>query len=138
MDLDRRPAPYVRSKLVSPPVDLMNKSAAMWDVSDSDSSFDLTNYGLTPAAAGDLVQTASPCVMCSTLPTHWRSNKTLPTAFRVVCLDAVADGTLVTIRAGNDENCSAELRNATATVKNHVAKFNDLRFIGRSGRGRRI
>ncbi|TNN22508.1 Runt-related transcription factor 1 [Liparis tanakae] len=37
--------------------------------------------------------------------------------------------------AGNDENFSAELRNATAAVKNHVARFNDLRFVGRSGRG---
>jgi len=42
----------------------------------------------------------------------------------------------VTLRAGNDENWSAELRNSSATVKNHVAKFNDLRFIGRSGRGK--
>lgn len=84
---------------------------------------------------GELVRTGSPCVICTALPTHWRSNKTLPTAFRVVCLGGVEDGTLVTVRAGNDENCSSELRNATAIVKNHVAKFNDLRFIGRSGRG---
>lgn len=87
---------------------------------------------------GELVRTGSPCVICTALPTHWRSNKTLPTAFRVVCLGGVEDGTLVTVRAGNDENCSSELRNATAVVKNHVAKFNDLRFIGRSGRGKSI
>ncbi len=85
---------------------------------------------------GELVRTGSPCIICTSLPTHWRSNKTLPTAFRVVCLGGVEDGTLVTVRAGNDENCSSELRNATAVVKNHVAKFNDLRFIGRSGRGK--
>ena len=85
--------------------------------------------------AGELVRTGSPSVVCTALPTHWRSNKTLPTAFRVVCLGGVEDGTLVTVRAGNDENWSSELRNATAVVKNHVAKFNDLRFIGRSGRG---
>jgi len=84
---------------------------------------------------GELVRTGSPCVICTSLPNHWRSNKTLPTAFRVVCLGGVEDGTLVTVRAGNDENWSAELRNATAVIKNHVAKFNDLRFIGRSGRG---
>lgn len=84
---------------------------------------------------GELVRTGSPCVICTALPTHWRSNKTLPTAFRVVCLSGVEDGTVVTVRAGNDENCNPELRNATAVVKNHVAKFNDLRFIGRSGRG---
>ncbi|XP_071336008.1 runt-related transcription factor 2 [Trachinotus anak] len=38
--------------------------------------------------------------------------------------------------AGNDDNASAELRNATATMKQGYAQFNDLRFIGRSGRGK--
>ncbi|XP_045476777.1 runt-related transcription factor 1-like isoform X2 [Harmonia axyridis] len=83
-----------------------------------------------------LVKTGSPYFMCSFLPPHWRSNKTLPMAFKVVALVDVGDGTLVTVRAGNDENCSAELRNATAIMKNQVAKFNDLRFVGRSGRGK--
>lgn len=73
--------------------------------------------------------------MCTVLPAHWRSNKTLPVAFKVVALGEVGDGTLVTVRAGNDENCCAELRNSTALMKNQVAKFNDLRFVGRSGRG---
>lgn len=70
------------------------------------------------------------------LPTHWRSNKTLPVAFKVVALGEVPDGTLVTVMAGNDENFCAELRNCTAIMKNQVAKFNDLRFVGRSGRGK--
>lgn len=81
------------------------------------------------------VRTGSPYFLCSALPTHWRSNKTLPVAFKVVALADVGDGTLVTIRAGNDENYSAELRNCSAVMKNQVAKFNDLRFVGRSGRG---
>lgn len=76
-----------------------------------------------------------PHVVCTVLPSHWRSNKTLPVAFKVVALGEVGDGTLVTVRAGNDENCCAELRNSTALMKNQVAKFNDLRFVGRSGRG---
>nr|CAD7598352.1 unnamed protein product [Timema genevievae] len=63
------------------------------------------------------------------------SNKTLPVAFKVVALGDIIDGTLVTVRAGNDENYCAELRNCTAVMKNQVAKFNDLRFVGRSGRG---
>lgn len=74
-------------------------------------------------------------MVCTVLPAHWRSNKTLPVAFKVVALGDVGDGTLVTVRAGNDENCCAELRNSTALMKNQVAKFNDLRFVGRSGRG---
>ena len=143
MEFERRPILHhherLAGKLMNSPDHQMNHLAQQQQASPStdtdsslDSSYDLSGYGLS---AGELVGTASPCVMCSSLPTHWRSNKTLPTAFRVVILDGVDDGTLVTIRAGNDENCSAELRNATAAVKNHVAKFNDLRFIGRSGRG---
>lgn len=54
---------------------------------------------------------------------------------QVVTLGDVPDGTLVTVMAGNDENYSAELRNASAVMKNQVARFNDLRFVGRSGRG---
>ncbi|KAM7133495.1 runt-related transcription factor 1 isoform 2-T3 [Molossus nigricans] len=76
---------------------------------------------------GELVRTDSPNFLCSVLPTHWRCNKTLPIAFKVVALGDVPDGTLVTVMAGNDENYSAELRNATAAMKNQVARFNDLR-----------
>lgn len=47
----------------------------------------------------------------------------------------VPDGVVVTVMAGNEDNSSAELRNATATMKQGYAHFNDLRFIGRSGRG---
>ncbi|KMZ08954.1 uncharacterized protein Dsimw501_GD16951, partial [Drosophila simulans] len=85
---------------------------------------------------GELVRTSNPYFLCSALPAHWRSNKTLPMAFKVVALAEVGDGTYVTIRAGNDENCCAELRNFTTQMKNDVAKFNDLRFVGRSGRGK--
>uniref|UniRef100_A0A3B4FVR8 Runt domain-containing protein n=1 Tax=Pundamilia nyererei TaxID=303518 RepID=A0A3B4FVR8_9CICH len=84
-----------------------------------------------------LVPTDSPNFLCSSLPQHWRCNKTLPRAFTVVALgNDVPDGVAVTVMAGNDENVSAELRNATATMKQGCAHFNDLRFIGRSGRGK--
>jgi len=85
---------------------------------------------------GHLVPTGSPNLLCTALPSHWRSNKTLPIAFRVVALDAsVKDGTRVTVAAGSDENACAELRNAVAIMTNRVARFNDLRFVGKSGRG---
>ena len=87
---------------------------------------------------GELVRTGSPNFVCSVLPSHWRSNKTLPVAFKVVALGEVKDGTKVTLTAGNDENFHAELRNGLAYMKNQVAKFNDLRFVGRSGRGEYI
>ena len=32
---------------------------------------------------GELVQTGSPCILCSPLPGHWRSNKSLPVSFKV-------------------------------------------------------
>lgn len=56
-------------------------------------------------------------------------------SLQVVALGEVPDGTVVTVMAGNDENYSAELRNASGVMKNQVARFNDLRFVGRSGRG---
>ena len=84
---------------------------------------------------GELVKTGSPNFVCSVLPAHWRSNKTLPMPFKVVAMSDIKDGTKVTIHAGNDENFNAELRNNVAEMKNNVAKFNDLRFVGRSGRG---
>ncbi|MEQ2214306.1 Runt- transcription factor 2 [Xenoophorus captivus] len=92
----------------------------------------------------ELVRTDSPNFLCSVLPSHWRCNKTLPVAFKyffplsprqVVALGDIPDGTVVTVMAGNDENYSAELRNASGVMKNQVARFNDLRFVGRSGRG---
>lgn len=95
-----------------------------------------TLEGLMAEHPGELVRTGCPHVVCTVLPPHWRSNKTLPMAFKVVALGDVGDGTLVTVRAGNDENYCAELRNCTAVMKNQVAKFNDLRFVGRSGRGK--
>lgn len=85
---------------------------------------------------GELIRTGSPMFVCTVLPPHWRSNKTLPVAFKVVALGDIPDGTMVSVRAGNDENYCAELRNCTAVMKNQVAKFNDLRFVGRSGRGK--
>ena len=85
---------------------------------------------------GELVKTGAPNILCSALPNHWRSNKTLPMAFKVIALSEINDGTVVNLRVGNDENFCGELRNNTAVMKNNVAKFNDLRFIGRSGRGK--
>lgn len=87
-------------------------------------------------SSGELVRTGSPNLVCSALPHHWRSNKTLPNTFKVVALSEVPDGTMVTVRAGNDENYCGDIRNPTAVMKGQVAKFNDLRFIGRSGRGK--
>ena len=72
---------------------------------------------------GELVKTDSPNFVCSVLPSHWRCNKTLPVAFKVVALGDIPDGVVVSIAAGNDENFSAELRNATAVMKKSGGSF---------------
>ena len=84
----------------------------------------------------EYIFSGSPNVLCTALPSHWRSNKTLPTAFKVIALSDIEDGTMVNLRIGNDENFCGELRNNSQVMKNNVAKFNDLRIIGRSGRGK--
>lgn len=98
-------------------------------------SMDITLQETLKSYHGELMQTGSPAILCTPLPSHWRSNKSLVVPFKVVALEEIKDGTLVTIRAGNEDNCCSELRNSTAVMKGQVAKFNDLRFVGRSGRG---
>ncbi|KAK5985395.1 hypothetical protein GCK32_021770, partial [Trichostrongylus colubriformis] len=41
-----------------------------------------------------------------------------------------------TVAAGNDETPSGEVRHDTAKVIRQVARFSDLRFVGKSGRGK--
>ena len=102
-------------------------------------SFDVANHNaenLLKGHSGELTSTGSPNFLCTALPNHWRSNKTLPITFKVVCLEEIKDGTKVSISAGNEDNFCSEIRNCVAYMKNRVAKFNDLRFVGRSGRGK--
>lgn len=97
----------------------------------------LSNYpAIAQQPQGNLIKTDSPNFLCTELPTHWRKNKSLPTPFKVVALDGIMDGTQCILQAGNDEEYSGDLRNASAVFKNNQARFNDLRFIGRSGRGK--
>ncbi|CAD5207541.1 unnamed protein product [Bursaphelenchus okinawaensis] len=81
-------------------------------------------------------RTASPEVFCSALPNHWRSNKSLPHPFTVLILYPVPDGTKVTVTAGNEENCCPDIKNNVAEVTQQMARFTDLRFVGKSGRGK--
>lgn len=119
-----------------PGTDVDGSSPTDYHVLTAEALAERTLDGLLAEHPGELVRTGSPHLVCTMLPPHWRSNKTLPVAFKVVALGEVLDGTLVTVRAGNDENFCGELRNCTAVMKNQVAKFNDLRFVGRSGRGK--
>uniref|UniRef100_A0A183A9A9 Runt domain-containing protein n=1 Tax=Echinostoma caproni TaxID=27848 RepID=A0A183A9A9_9TREM len=83
----------------------------------------------------DLIQTSSPHLFCTPLPKHWRSNKSLPNQFRVVSLITIPDGTRVSVSAGNEDRPFAELKNPITVMHGNEARFSDLRFLGRSGRG---
>ncbi len=93
------------------------------------------NEVLSKYAPDEIVKTGSPNFLCTALPHHWRSNKSLPLAFTVIALGEVDDGTLVTVQAGNEENSCADIRNNVTCIKNQLARFSDLRFVGKSGRG---
>ncbi|THD26910.1 hypothetical protein D915_002363 [Fasciola hepatica] len=84
----------------------------------------------------DLIQTSSPQLFCTPLPKHWRSNKSLPNQFRVVSLITIPDGTRVSVTAGNEDRPFAELKNPITVMHGNEARFSDLRFLGRSGRGK--
>jgi hypothetical protein len=98
------------------------------------------NMGALADHPGELVKTDNPNFLCTILPSHWRVNKTLPVPFKVLAVGdiVVPDGVKVTLTASNEENACAELRNSTAIFRSNVARFNDLRFVGRSGRGEAI
>lgn len=99
---------------------------------------------------GSFQITASPNILCSKLPSHWRlfldkinsyliffrSNKSLLHQFCVVILYPVVDGTKVTVMAGNEENPIADIKNNETEVQGQIARFSDLRFVGKSGRGK--
>lgn len=81
------------------------------------------------------LMSTNPHFACARLPPHWRSNKALPEVFRVLALKEIPDGTEVRVIAINEMGQESEVRNDTATFQNNVARFNDLRFVGKSGRG---
>uniref|UniRef100_A0A7E4VII0 Runt domain-containing protein n=1 Tax=Panagrellus redivivus TaxID=6233 RepID=A0A7E4VII0_PANRE len=82
--------------------------------------------------------TASPNIYCTSLPEHWRSNKSLPAPFIVLVLHPVPDGTKVTVAAGNEDNSAADVKNNEAEFIGQMARFSDLRFVGKSGRGKKF
>jgi hypothetical protein len=69
-------------------------------------------------------------------PSLFRSNKSLPCQFTVLVLYPIPDGTKVTISAGNEENSYADIKNNATEMTAQMARFSDLRFVGKSGRGK--
>lgn len=86
-----------------------------------------------------LVQTDEPSVKCTKLPEFIRAKKHLGAPFCVyVAQGFVPEATRVVVEAGNFKNPCAELKNNVSRVFNGIARFDDLRFLGKSGRGTRF
>lgn len=81
------------------------------------------------------ISTDNPFFKCTKLPAHYRCNRVLSNNFQVMANCQIPDGTRVVVRAGNDFNPSATMKNFRAVMIDRVAKFDDLRFTGKSGRG---
>jgi hypothetical protein len=85
----------------------------------------------------DIYQTENDSVKCTKLPEFIRAKMYLGGSFCVYFShNYVCDGTQVIIKAGNSINSNAELRNNESFVKDGIAEFKDLRFLGKSGRGK--
>eukprot|EP00050_Salpingoeca_kvevrii_P021903 m.117587 g.117587 ORF g.117587 m.117587 type:complete len:540 (-) comp9520_c0_seq3:430-2049(-) len=79
-----------------------------------------------------------PDIATTPLPDHWRVRKILPAAFHVRCTAPVPDGTLVVLAALTDDGAPSDLRKPTATTRDGIAAFPELRFLATSGRGKRF
>lgn len=53
------------------------------------SEFESYGSALMDMSLGDMVKTEAPNIYCTSIPSHWRSNKSLPTNFRVLVFDDV-------------------------------------------------
>ncbi|UJR33707.1 hypothetical protein I4U23_021136 [Adineta vaga] len=80
----------------------------------------------------------NPYFQCSSLPSHWRKNKSLRFILRAKQDIDIKTNTRVTILAGNDYNPCASLKNNISWFRGGQAEFNDLRFLGASGRGKKF
>ncbi|CAF4654426.1 unnamed protein product, partial [Rotaria sp. Silwood2] len=80
----------------------------------------------------------NPYFQCSSLPSHWRKNKSLRFILRTKNDIEIKSNTRVVILAGNDYNPCATLKNNISWFRGGQAEFNDLRFLGASGRGKKF
>eukprot|EP01134_Creolimax_fragrantissima_P003640 CFRG3640T1 len=78
--------------------------------------------------------TSVPTITVTALPDHWRCNKSLPVPLTLISSADIEDGTEVEVST-RIQDTTGELKNNTASFLNNQAKFNDFRFVSRSGRG---
>jgi hypothetical protein len=83
-----------------------------------------------------IVDTSNDRVKCTKLPDFIRAKKRLYFPFEVYFEKGlVQDGCIVKLNASSKKNPGGELKNNVAAVSNGKATFEDLRFLGKSGRG---
>lgn len=90
----------------------------------------LKNYGTQP--------TENKNIYVDKLPEFSRANKYIGEYNVYVGNNEVPDGTQCTIFAFSIKTGPGELRNNVSFVRDGIVKFEDLRFVGKSGRGTRF
>ncbi|KAI1716795.1 runt domain-containing protein [Ditylenchus destructor] len=131
------PQPIFLAVIQRSPLRVLPSPATTLDMCEMERALDALEQSLSALPTDwEFQPTGSPNVFCTTLPKHWRSNKSLPVQFAILVLHPVADGTKVSVAAGNEENCTADVKNNVAEFSAQMARFSDLRFVGKSGRGK--
>lgn len=88
-----------------------------------------------PDYMSEMTDTSNPFITCTQLSLNQRENSRLPKKFQVVTTRPIPNGTTAILRATNNVVPFAVLRNNTAIFEKNCAKFDDLRFASKSGRG---
>lgn len=80
--------------------------------------------------------TESPNIFVSILPGFTRANKYIGNYKVFITNNELPENTPVLIRAFSTKTGEGEMKNNCTIIKNGIACFEDLRFIGKSGRGK--
>ena len=82
----------------------------------------------------ELKSTEDPSVFVTGLPKFSRANKFIGNYYVYVAHNKIPDGTLVIIKAYSEKTGWGQMKNNTSVLRNGVAFFEDMRFVGKSGR----
>lgn len=95
----------------------------------------MTRKSKQPIKTFGIQQTENKNICVDKLPEFSRANKYIGEYNVYVKDNEVPDGTRCTIYAYSVKTGQGELKNNVSVVKDGIAKFDDIRFIGKSGRG---
>lgn len=95
----------------------------------------MTRKSRQPSKINGIQSTENKNIDVDQLPEFSRANKYIGEYNVFIRNNEVPDGTQCVIFAHSVKTGPGELKNNVSIVKNGVAKFDDLRFVGKSGRG---